>query len=133
VFNRASGHDPQTLGPAPVDSGELAKALAPFGSSRMLPRSSYLDPAVLAEMPTFTLHGTAVEWRPNESELVPLWPETLLCPQSYRCLLEPESAGAELLRGAFHVLSLLTPYLDAAAREHLLALVGNYQTALPKR
>jgi AcrR family transcriptional regulator len=50
-----------------------------------------------------------------------------------RHALEPESAGAALLRGAFHVLSLLTPYLDAAAREHLLALVGNYQTALPKR
>jgi AcrR family transcriptional regulator len=50
-----------------------------------------------------------------------------------RRALEPESAGAALLRGAFHVLSLLTPYLDAAAREHLLALVGNYQTALPKR
>ena len=50
-----------------------------------------------------------------------------------RNALEPESAGAALMRGAFHVLSLLTPYLDAAAREHLLALVGNYQTALPKR
>jgi len=50
-----------------------------------------------------------------------------------RRALEPEGAGAALLRGAFHVLSLLTPYLDAAAREHLLALVGNYQTALPKR
>ena len=50
-----------------------------------------------------------------------------------RRALEPEGAGAALLRGAFHVLSLLTPYLDAAAREHLLALVGNYQSALPKR
>ena len=29
-----------------------------------------------------------------------------------RKALEPESAGAALLRGAFHVLSLLLPYLD---------------------
>lgn len=50
-----------------------------------------------------------------------------------RRALEPESAGAALLRGAFHVLSLLTPYLDAAARAHLLALVGTYQNALVKR
>ena len=31
-----------------------------------------------------------------------------------RRALEPESAGAALLRGAFHVLSLLLPYLDPA-------------------
>jgi Cytochrome c554 and c-prime len=57
--------------------------------------SGDLDPAIVAQMPTFTLHGTAVEWHPRESELTPLWPETLLCPQSYRCLLEPQSAGCE--------------------------------------
>jgi AcrR family transcriptional regulator len=44
-----------------------------------------------------------------------------------RNALEPESAGAALLRGAFHVLSLLLPYLEAGQREHLLGLVGNYQ------
>jgi AcrR family transcriptional regulator len=44
-----------------------------------------------------------------------------------RNALEPESAGAALLRGAFHVLSLLMPYLEAGQREHLLGLVGNYQ------
>jgi AcrR family transcriptional regulator len=43
-----------------------------------------------------------------------------------RNALEPESAGAALLRGAFHVLSLLAPYLEPAQREHLHALVGNY-------
>ncbi len=43
-----------------------------------------------------------------------------------RKALEPESAGAALLRGAFHVLSLLLPYLDADQREHLHALVANY-------
>ena len=44
-----------------------------------------------------------------------------------RRALEPESAGAALMRGAFHVLSLLMPYLDTASREHLLKLVGTYQ------
>jgi len=37
--------------PAPVPSEELARALAPFGSSRLLPRSAYLDEAVLAWEP----------------------------------------------------------------------------------
>jgi AcrR family transcriptional regulator len=44
-----------------------------------------------------------------------------------RNALEPESAGAALLRGAFHVLSLLSPYLEPAQREHLHALAGNYR------
>jgi hypothetical protein len=44
-----------------------------------------------------------------------------------RNALEPESAGAALLRGAFHVLSLLSPYLESDQREHLHALVGNYR------
>jgi hypothetical protein len=47
-----------------------------------------LDGDVVAAMPTFTLHGTALEWSPRDGELTPLWPETLLCPQSYRCMLE---------------------------------------------
>jgi hypothetical protein len=45
-----------------------------------------------------------------------------------RKALEPEAANAALLRGAFHVLSLLLPYLDAAQREHLHALAGSYTT-----
>lgn len=44
-----------------------------------------------------------------------------------RHALEPESAGAALMRGAFHVMSLLLPYLDPGQREHLLGLVGPYQ------
>src|SRR5262252_6899887 len=44
-----------------------------------------------------------------------------------RRALEPEAAGAALKRGAFHVLSLLLPYLEPAAREHLMALAGAYQ------
>ena len=44
-----------------------------------------------------------------------------------RNALEPESAAAALNRGAFHVLSLLLPYLESAAREHLMVLAGAYQ------
>jgi AcrR family transcriptional regulator len=44
-----------------------------------------------------------------------------------RRALEPESAGAALMRGAFHVLSLLQPYLASDQREHLQSLVGNYK------
>ncbi len=44
-----------------------------------------------------------------------------------RNALEPENAGAALMRGAFHVLSLLSPYLESGPREHLNALVGNYR------
>jgi AcrR family transcriptional regulator len=43
-----------------------------------------------------------------------------------RKALEPESAGAALLRGAYHVLSLLMPYLEASQKAHLLGLVGSY-------
>ena len=43
-----------------------------------------------------------------------------------RRALEPESAGAALLRGAFHVLSLLLPYLDPGQRDHLHALAARY-------
>ncbi len=43
-----------------------------------------------------------------------------------RRALEPEQAGAALLRGAFHVLSLLLPYLDAAQRDHLHSLAHHY-------
>lgn len=44
-----------------------------------------------------------------------------------RKALEPDSAGAALLRGAYHLLSLLMPYLEPAQREHLFSLVGNYR------
>ena len=43
-----------------------------------------------------------------------------------RKALEPESAGPALLRGAFHVLTLLSPYLDEDGREHLHALASRY-------
>jgi AcrR family transcriptional regulator len=44
-----------------------------------------------------------------------------------RNALEPASAAAALARGAFHVLSLLAPYLDAAGRTHLAELAGAYK------
>jgi AcrR family transcriptional regulator len=44
-----------------------------------------------------------------------------------RQALEPEGAGAALLRGAFHVLSLLLPYLEASERDHLHGLAARYQ------
>ena len=44
-----------------------------------------------------------------------------------RNALEPESAGAALLRGAFHVLSLLLPYLEPSQKEHLMGLVRSYK------
>jgi AcrR family transcriptional regulator len=44
-----------------------------------------------------------------------------------RRALEPEAANAALLRGAFHVLSQLLPYLEPGQREHLHALVANYR------
>jgi AcrR family transcriptional regulator len=43
-----------------------------------------------------------------------------------RRALEPESASAALLRGAYHVLSLLLPHLEQAQRDHLHMLVGPY-------
>jgi AcrR family transcriptional regulator len=44
-----------------------------------------------------------------------------------RKALEPESAGAALARGAYHVLSLLMPYLGPAERNHLHSLVSPYR------
>ena len=44
-----------------------------------------------------------------------------------RRALEPETAGPALARGAYHVLSLLMPYIDPAAREHLHKLVAPYR------
>jgi AcrR family transcriptional regulator len=44
-----------------------------------------------------------------------------------RHALEPDRAGAALMRGAFHVLSLLLPYLEPASKEHLFKLAGQYQ------
>jgi AcrR family transcriptional regulator len=44
-----------------------------------------------------------------------------------RRALEAESAALSLSRGAFHLLSLLMPYLDAESQTHLQTLAGPYQ------
>jgi AcrR family transcriptional regulator len=44
-----------------------------------------------------------------------------------RHALEPERAHESLLRGAFHTLCLLTPYLRPEVRAHLTNLGGSYQ------
>lgn len=45
-----------------------------------------------------------------------------------RHALEPENAGAALLRGASHVLSLLAPYFDPAQKQHLMGLAQAYSS-----
>jgi len=49
-----------------------------------------------------------------------------------RNALEPDHAGAALMRGAYHLLSLLTPYLDAASRAHLLSISNSYSDPVDK-
>jgi len=46
-----------------------------------------------------------------------------------RKALEPDQAAAALSRGAFHVLSLLMPYLEPQEKEHLLQIAEAYQSA----
>jgi AcrR family transcriptional regulator len=46
-----------------------------------------------------------------------------------RQALEPESAARTMARGAYHVLSLLHPYLAAADREHLQLVSAAYRCA----
>jgi hypothetical protein len=59
---------------------------------RDLVESRDLSSDVLDRMPTFTLHGAAVEWTPEAPDrLRSLWPAELDCPDDYRCLLEPTS------------------------------------------
>jgi AcrR family transcriptional regulator len=48
-----------------------------------------------------------------------------------RHALEPETAGPALVRGAFHLLSLLAPYLEGGQRAHLMALAAPYRPRGP--
>jgi len=48
-----------------------------------------------------------------------------------RTAMEPENAQDALLRGAWHVLGLLMPYLGGAARTQMLALIDAYRPADP--
>ncbi|MFV0680462.1 TetR/AcrR family transcriptional regulator [Ottowia sp.] len=48
-----------------------------------------------------------------------------------RSAMEPENAQDALLRGAYHVLGLLAPYLADQPRQHLLALIDAYHRPSP--
>ena len=48
-----------------------------------------------------------------------------------RSALEPENAQDALLRGAYHVLNLLAPHLEAEPRAHLQALIAAYDASSP--
>ncbi len=52
--------------------------------------SKDLAPELLSEQPTFTLHGAAVEWWASDGMIRSLWPESLTCPDDYRCLLQTD-------------------------------------------
>jgi hypothetical protein len=51
-----------------------------------------LDPSLLAQVPTFTMGGTEVEWTPDQG-YQPISPkaDSLNCPNSYLCALHPGS------------------------------------------
>jgi hypothetical protein len=55
-----------------------------------LVRSGDLEESVIAALPTFTLHGASVEYRPADGNETSLLPDELDCPDSYRCLLDPD-------------------------------------------
>jgi hypothetical protein len=57
--------------------------------------SGDLDPAVMAQMPTFTLYGTETEWKIEDGITHTVLgpkppPDSLQCPNAYRCLLRPD-------------------------------------------
>jgi Rieske 2Fe-2S family protein len=54
------------ISPAPVDASQLADALKPFGESRMLPASAYLDEQVLAWERQHLFHGWVALGRSEE-------------------------------------------------------------------
>jgi hypothetical protein len=55
--------------------------------------SGDLDPAVIAQQPTFTIFGAAVDWRPRDNSLRPLVEEQLACPDAYECLLGQDAGS----------------------------------------
>ena len=78
-------------------------------------------------------HGGAVRIEPRDMEPVATAMVVVLTywlsyeyVRDPRRALEPEVASAALLRGAYHVLSLLIPYLEQGQRMHLLGLIAAY-------
>ena len=59
-----------------------------FDVLRDLVDSGDLEEKFLKEVPTFTLHGAAVEWRPDGRLPRSLLPDELDCPDGYRALLD---------------------------------------------
>lgn len=57
--------------------------------------SKHLDPAVIREMPTFTIYSATVEWNPGSTNPGDLtltqtsWPDC----ESYRCMYDPAADG----------------------------------------
>ena len=77
---------------------------------------------------TAAMRENAVDLRPVASAMVVVL--TYWLSYEYvrdpRHALEPESAAGALVRGAFHMLSLLRPYLQSSQAEHLDTLLGHY-------
>ena len=86
----------QRVDAAPLDPTELARSLAPFGTSRMLPRAAYLDPDVLSWERRHVFGGWLCLGRSKELPVSPVLKAVSL--GSSVVLLSREAAG--VLRGA---------------------------------
>jgi hypothetical protein len=55
--------------------------------------SGHLDPALVEQMPTFTVAGAVLEWKRGDTPrgTVTQLPISLQCPNDYLCMLEPDS------------------------------------------
>ena len=86
---------------------ELLDGLASGGAIRIAPNAAQAIATSMVVVLTY--------WRSYEYVREP------------RKALEAEAAGASMMRGAFHVLALLAPYLEDAQREHLQTLAASYE------
>ncbi|MDB4975185.1 MAG: cytochrome c family protein [Myxococcaceae bacterium] len=83
------------LNAARVDHISLRLRMRPVGLDVLqdLVASGDLDPAVIARMPTFSLEGASVMWRPDDGSMTPLLSPPLACPDAYQCLLRPDAGS----------------------------------------
>jgi hypothetical protein len=65
---------------------------------RDLVASGDLSESVIAEQPTFTLFGTAVEWRASDGTMTPIAEGRPRCPDAYQCLLTDDPTQCGLAR-----------------------------------
>jgi hypothetical protein len=79
----------QLLEAARVDKVRIRLRMRAVGVDVLedLVASGDLDRALIAQQPTFTLFGAAVEWHPRDGSLRMLEEEALPCPDAYECLL----------------------------------------------